>query len=74
MFGRFPSLRVTPADTPEERLRVGHVRELVQEGTIGALAEHNYSQSRAHQYSSLDAGIRTLGVAGTQAFSLLIKP
>jgi D-proline reductase (dithiol) PrdB len=25
MFERFPSLRVIPADTPEERLRVGHV-------------------------------------------------
>jgi D-proline reductase (dithiol) PrdB len=63
MFERFPSLRVIPADTPAERLRVGHVaydiraaqkdinvifplarlRELAQEGTIGALAERNYS-------------------------------
>jgi D-proline reductase (dithiol) PrdB len=63
MFERFPSLRVIPADTPEERLRVAHVaydiraaqkdinvifplarlRELAQEGTIGALAERNYS-------------------------------
>jgi D-proline reductase (dithiol) PrdB len=25
MFERFPSLRVIPADTPEERLRVGHI-------------------------------------------------
>jgi D-proline reductase (dithiol) PrdB len=60
---RFPSLRVIPAGTPEERLRVGHVaydiraaqkdinvifplthlRELAQEGVIGALAERNYS-------------------------------
>src|SRR5215469_11942120 len=60
---RFPSLRVIPAETPEERLRVGHVaydiraaqkdinvifpltrlRELAQEGVVGALAEHNYS-------------------------------
>ena len=60
---RFPSLRVIPADTPEERLRVGHIgydiraaqkdinvifpltrfRELVQEGSIGALAKRNYS-------------------------------
>jgi D-proline reductase (dithiol) PrdB len=60
---RFPSLRVIPAETPEERLRVGHVaydiraaqkdinvifplarlRELAQEGVIGALAERNYS-------------------------------
>jgi len=60
---RFPSLRVIPADTPEERLRVGHIgydiraaqkdinvifplsrfRELAHEGTIGALAERNYS-------------------------------
>jgi D-proline reductase (dithiol) PrdB len=60
---RLPSLRVIPAETPEERLRVGHVaydiraaqkdinvifpltrlRELVQEGVIGALAERNYS-------------------------------
>ena len=63
MFERFPSLRVIPADTPVERLRVGHIaydiraaqkdinvifplarmRELAQEGTIGALAERNYS-------------------------------
>jgi D-proline reductase (dithiol) PrdB len=60
---RLPSLRVIPADTPEERLRVGHIgydiraaqkdinvifplarfRELAQEGSIGALAERNYS-------------------------------
>jgi len=60
---RFPSLRVIPAETPEERLRVGHVaydiraaqkdinvifpltrfRELAQEGSIGALAQRNYS-------------------------------
>jgi D-proline reductase (dithiol) PrdB len=60
---RFPSLRVIPAEIPEERLRVGHVaydiraaqkdinvifpltrlRELAQEGVIGALAERNYS-------------------------------
>jgi len=60
---RFPSLRVIPAGTPEERLRVGHVaydiraaqkdinvifpltrlRELAQEGVIGALAQPNYS-------------------------------
>ena len=60
---RFPSLRAIPADTPVERLRVGHVgydiraaqkdinvifpltrfRELAQEGSIGALAERNYS-------------------------------
>jgi D-proline reductase (dithiol) PrdB len=60
---RFPSLRVIPAETPEERLRAGHVaydiraaqkdinvifpltrlRELAQEGVIGALAERNYS-------------------------------
>ena len=60
---RFPSLRVIPAETPEERLRVGHVaydiraaqkdinvifpltrlRELAQEGVIGALAQRNYS-------------------------------
>lgn len=60
---RFPSLRVIPAETSEERLRVGHVaydiraaqkdinvifpltrlRELAQEGVIGALAERNYS-------------------------------
>ena len=63
MFERFPSLRVIPADTPVERLRVGHIAydiraaqkdinvifplarmcELAQEGTIGALAERNYS-------------------------------
>jgi D-proline reductase (dithiol) PrdB len=60
---RSPSLRIIPAQTPEDRLRVGHVaydiraaqkdinvifpltrfRELVQEGSIGALAERNYS-------------------------------
>jgi len=60
---RFPSLRIIPAQTPEERLRVGHVaydiraaqkdinvifpltrlRELAQEGVIGALAERSYS-------------------------------
>jgi len=60
---RFPSLRIIPAETPEERLRVGHVaydiraaqkdinvifpltrlRELAQEGVIGALAERSYS-------------------------------
>ncbi len=60
---RFPSLRVIAAETPEERLRVGHVaydiraaqkdsnvifpltrfRELVQQGSIGALAQRNYS-------------------------------
>lgn len=60
---RFPSLRIIPAQTPEDRLRVGHVaydiraaqkdinvifpltrfRELEQEGSIGALAERNYS-------------------------------
>jgi hypothetical protein len=63
MFERFPSLRVIPANTPDERLRVGHVaydiraaqndinvifplarfRELTHEGTIGALAQRNYS-------------------------------
>ncbi len=62
---RFPSLRVIPAETPEERLRVGHVaydiraaqkdinvifpltrfRELAKAGSIGALAERNYSYS-----------------------------
>jgi len=60
---RFPSLRIIPAETPEGRLRAGHVvydirtaqkdinvifpltrlRELAQEGVIGALAERNYS-------------------------------
>jgi D-proline reductase (dithiol) PrdB len=60
---RFPSLRVIPAETPEGRLRVGHVaydiraaqqdinvifpltrlRELAQEGVIGALAQRTYS-------------------------------
>ena len=60
---RFPSLRVISAETPDERMHVGHVAydiraarkdvnvifpltrflELAHEGTIGALAERNYS-------------------------------